>query len=95
MTEEENPFLRQRTKGEVETHTGKTTNLTLTTRSFSLYREDITHIEAMAKQLNSHSRKKVNNSMVVRIALNYLKEALDKGGTRFEQDIERVIKDSL
>lgn len=95
MSEAENPFLRQRVQGEVETHTGKAGHSALTTRSFSIYHEDISNIEQIAKELNKYSRKKVNNSLVVRVALNYLKEALDKGGTRFDQDIERVIKDSL
>lgn len=95
MTEEENPFLRQKNQGEVETHTSRLSHSELTTRSFSLYRTDLNNIEMMAKHLNHFSHKKVNNSLVVRIALNHLKEALSKGGTRFEKEIEDIIKGSL
>lgn len=95
MTEEENPFTRQRDQGEVEIHTSKPTHSELTTRSFSIYRSDITNIEEMAKRLNQFSRKKINSSLVVRVALNHLKKSLEQGGTRFEQEIERTIKDSI
>ncbi|PIQ23084.1 hypothetical protein COW64_25835, partial [bacterium (Candidatus Blackallbacteria) CG18_big_fil_WC_8_21_14_2_50_49_26] len=87
---------------EVTLHTKKTKAQTdnleeLTTRSFSIYRSDIQHIEELADKLSEFRRKKVNNSLVIRVALNYLRESLkkNKDSVRFEQEMERIIKDSI
>lgn len=102
MSSEENLFTRQRDQQEVTLHTKKTKaqkgNLEeLTTRSFSIYRSDIQHIEELADELNEFSRKKINNSLVIRVALNHLRETLkkNKDSARFVQEMERIIKDSI
>lgn len=103
MSEEENMFTRQRDQKEVTLHTKKTKVQKkdeleeLTTRSFSIYRSDIQHIEELAGELSEFSRKKINNSLVIRVALNHLRETIkkNKDKERFPQEMERIIKDSI
>jgi len=90
-----NPFTRQ-AKQEIQLHTTRSADQdALINRSFTIYRSDDQHIKELTEELNKYSRKKVNNSLVIRTAINHLRETIQKGGTRFEQDLERLIKDSI
>lgn len=90
-----NPFTRQ-TQQDIQLHTSRNADQDkLVTRSFTIYASDDQHIKELTEELNKYSRKKVNNSLVIRTAINHLHEAIQKGGVRFEQDLERLIKDSI
>lgn len=90
-----NPFTRQ-TQQDIQLHTSRNADQDkLVTRSFTIYTSDDQHIKELTEELNKYSRKKVNNSLVIRTAINHLHEAIQKGGVRFEQDLERLIKDSI
>jgi deoxyadenosine/deoxycytidine kinase len=90
-----NPFTRQ-TQQDIQLHTSRNADQDkLVTRSFTIYTSDDQHLKELTEELNKYSRKKVNNSLVIRTAINHLREAIQKGGARFEQDLERLIKDSI
>jgi len=90
-----NPFTGK-AKQDIQLHTSRNADQDkLVTRSFTIYTSDDHNIKDLTEELNKYSRKKVNNSLVVRTAINHLRETLRKGGARFEQDLERLIKDSI
>ena len=90
----DNPFTRQREQ-EIQLHASQPIEEKLITCSFTIYESDFERVKDMAGQLNQYSRKKINNSLVVRIAINYLEAALQQKNTDFEAALESMIKDAV
>jgi len=95
MTEEKkNVFTKKRPVEESPLHSTESFDEKPKTKSFSLYSVDVERLEALKNKFKSMNRKKLSDSVMIRVALAYLEEAEQKGGTKFEQDIKRLINEN-
>lgn len=93
-TDKKNPFLSRRNVEEAPLHASDNFAERPTIKSFSLYQTDLERIEAQRDKFRTWSRKKLNDSLVMRVAVAYLAEASERGGDRFEKDIRRLINEN-
>ena len=60
-------------------------------KSFSLYHSDIQRIHDMKQSLKPKSRKRLNDSLLIRVALAHLEETLQKGGDKVDKEMRRLL----
>lgn len=95
MTEEKkNIFTKKRPIEEVPLHSTESFDEKPKTKSFSLYSGDMERIEGLKERLKTMNRKKLSDSILVRVAIAYLEEAEQKGGAKLEQDLKRLINEN-
>lgn len=86
-----NPFTTKRDIEAAPLHVSDSFDEKLKPKSFSLYHSDIQKLHDMKSKMKTKSRKKLNDSMVIRVALAHLEETLLKGGDKVEREIKRLL----
>ena len=86
-----NPFTKKRQQEDAPLHVAESFGEKPSAKSFSLYQTDVERIDGLKEKLKTKSRKKLNDSLIVRVALAYLEESVEKAGERFDKDLRRLI----
>jgi hypothetical protein len=92
--DKKNIFTKKRPVDEAPLHSTESFDEKPKTKSFSLYSIDVERLEGFKNKLKTMSRKKLSDSVMVRVALAYLEEAEQKGGPKFENDLKRLINEN-